>query len=85
METVAFDNAVRVAKDLTKEEDTLLIVTADHSHVFTIAGYSKRGNDILGNFIFFLHSFILAFMLSLDSIKDNSVGSAMELAGEEVC
>ena len=24
------------------------MVTADHSHVFTIAGYPRRGNDILG-------------------------------------
>ena len=29
-------------------EDTLLVVTADHSHVFNIAGYATRGNDILG-------------------------------------
>lgn len=25
------------------------MVTADHSHVFTIGGYQKRGNDIFGH------------------------------------
>ena len=29
-------------------KETLILVTADHSHVFTIAGYPTRGNDILG-------------------------------------
>jgi alkaline phosphatase len=47
-ETVAFDEAVRTALEMTSREDTLIIVTADHSHVFTIAGYPQRGNPILG-------------------------------------
>nr|KAG5709212.1 hypothetical protein BaRGS_017964 [Batillaria attramentaria] len=46
-DAIAFDEAVKVAKDMTGE-DTLLVVTADHSHVFNIAGYPKRGNNILG-------------------------------------
>lgn len=48
VDTVALSDAVRLARESTNEEDTLIIVTADHSHVFTIAGYPARGNDILG-------------------------------------
>ena len=44
----AFDEAVRVAKEMTNDEDTLLIVTSDHSHAFTTQGYTSRGLDILG-------------------------------------
>ena len=31
---------------MTKPDDTLLLVSADHSHVFTLGGYGKRGKDI---------------------------------------
>ncbi|MEE4206618.1 MAG: alkaline phosphatase, partial [Erythrobacter sp.] len=47
-ETVEFARAIRYAVENTDPEETLILVTADHSHVFTIAGYPKRGNDILG-------------------------------------
>lgn len=43
----ALNEAVKVAKDKTGD-DTLIMVTADHSHVFTMAGYPARGNPILG-------------------------------------
>lgn len=48
LDTIELSNAVRRAMALTSERDTLIIVTADHSHVFTMAGYPHRGNDILG-------------------------------------
>jgi alkaline phosphatase len=47
-EAVEFARAVQWAVDHTDPKDTLILVTADHSHVFTIAGYPQRGNDILG-------------------------------------
>ena len=50
-DTIAMAEAVRKADELTNDEDTLIIVTADHGHVFTIAGYPKRGNPILGKVV----------------------------------
>ena len=47
-ETVEFARAIQYAIDNTDPNETLIMVTADHSHVFTIAGYPRRGNDILG-------------------------------------
>lgn len=50
-EAIELNEAVKQALALTNPEETLIIVTADHSHVFTIAGYPKRGNPILGKVI----------------------------------
>ena len=50
-EAVEFAKAVQVAREATKRDETLIIVTADHSHTFTIAGYPKRGNPILGKVV----------------------------------
>jgi alkaline phosphatase len=50
-DTIELSNAVRAALELTDPRDTLVVVTADHSHVLTIAGYPHRGNDILGKVV----------------------------------
>lgn len=50
-DTIAFSDAVRAAVESVDMSETLIIVTADHSHVFTIAGYPKRGNPILGKVV----------------------------------
>lgn len=47
-DTIALSDAVRAAAEATNEQDTLIIVTADHSHVLNFVGYPVRGNDILG-------------------------------------
>lgn len=52
-ETVAMDRAVALAQKLTDPQDTLIIVTADHSHTFNINGYPVRGNPITGNAFFY--------------------------------
>jgi len=50
-DTIAFSNAIKAAMEKTDPRETLIIVTADHSHVFTIAGYPTRGNPILGKVV----------------------------------
>lgn len=56
------ENRARIALDETKQlhqavdyvtnqadlSDTLIVVTADHSHTMSIGGYPRRGNNILG-------------------------------------
>jgi alkaline phosphatase len=51
-ETIEFSNAIRHTVEALQAagqlDNTLIIVTADHSHTFTIAGYPSRGNPIFG-------------------------------------
>lgn len=45
---LAFEEAIKVADELTDDEDTLIIVTADHEHAIAFSGYAGRGTPITG-------------------------------------
>nr|ACO14661.1 Alkaline phosphatase, tissue-nonspecific isozyme precursor [Caligus clemensi] len=47
-EFIELDRAVKHIMEKVNLEDTLVLVTADHSHAVTMNGYPKRGNNILG-------------------------------------
>ena len=47
-DTIELSNAVKAALKKVNLDETLVIVTADHSHTLGFAGYPTRGNNILG-------------------------------------
>ncbi len=51
-ETIALNLAVEKAMEILTEqglmEDTLFVVTSDHAHTMSFAGYPDRGTSIVG-------------------------------------
>ncbi len=67
-DTQAFSQAVAKALEMTNAKDTLIIVTADHGHTMTMAGYPHKGNPILG--------------LVTASLEDSNARDGYSLAGD---
>lgn len=47
-EALEFEKAIALADSMTDPEETLIIVTADHSQPLVINGYPERGTDVRG-------------------------------------
>jgi alkaline phosphatase len=47
-DTREFAHAIDVARQMTNEADTLIVVSSDHSHAFSFSGYTNRGQDVVG-------------------------------------
>ncbi|XP_065368146.1 alkaline phosphatase-like [Calliphora vicina] len=47
-ETLEFEKAIELAVNITDPNETLIVVTSDHAHPLSIAGYPGRGTPILG-------------------------------------
>lgn len=50
-EVIQFDKAIEHAVNTVNLEDTLILVTADHSHGISLSGYSSRDKAITGSFV----------------------------------
>lgn len=48
LETVRLSDAVNATLRMINSDDTLVIVTSDHTHSMSFNGYSPRGSSILG-------------------------------------
>ncbi|KAK0399016.1 hypothetical protein QR680_002864 [Steinernema hermaphroditum] len=52
-ELLEFDKAIETARGMVEDaQNTLMVVTADHSHTLTMPGYSDRSKSIFGSSIY---------------------------------
>ncbi|XP_059617757.1 membrane-bound alkaline phosphatase-like [Phlebotomus argentipes] len=47
-EAIELHKAVQTAREMLSEDDSLIVVSSDHSHTMSVSGYPTRGNDIFG-------------------------------------
>ena len=72
IETLEFERAVQKVLDMVDLKDTLVVVTADHSHTLTIGGGApSRGNNILGKSV----CISLGVMVCFGAHSDKGVGT----------
>lgn len=45
-ETAEFSKAIDLARKITSEDDTLIVVSSDHAHTMSLSGYSSRNKDV---------------------------------------
>lgn len=76
---MAFTKAIEKAVEMTEDvsEETLIIVTADHSHTFTLGGQPKRGNHILN----LVHNVNDELAIAADGMPYTSVHYANSING----
>lgn len=71
-ETLVLESTLEAIMAKVDLSETLIVVTADHSHVMTMGGLATpRGNDILGKFVRLYSSFINLF----DRLKADFIDS----------
>lgn len=61
-ETIEFSKAIAAAKELTSEDDTLIVVTADHSHAFSFNGYPVSSLNTSSEFIIIIRMLYKHFL-----------------------
>lgn len=81
-EVLVLEEAVKAAIHLVNTRDTLMIVTADHSHTMSIAGYPSRGNPIFGIYAITLKVIVLLCSLTHDSLTYYQTGSLSRMMTE---
>lgn len=80
-DTEEFAAAVELARKMTDEEDTLIVVTSDHSHTMSINGYPVRNLLVLQEINIFIY---LYFHLLSQYRRQNILSLAPNLADDEL-